>query len=101
MVSNLSRVWYKSVNEYRLLNFLNENNILVDCNNYQAIIWDTDEMYPQNEENVYIVRNGNIDDNKKILSFSEYSDILKILDVEIEVCKNYINKWFIENSLRK
>ena len=28
MVSNLSRVWYKSVNEYRLLNFLNENNIV-------------------------------------------------------------------------
>ena len=89
MVSKLNKVWYKSVNEIILLNFLHENDIITDCNDYQAIIWDTDEIYPQNDKNVYIVRNGDINNNK-ILSFSEYSDILKILDIEIEVCKNYL-----------
>jgi hypothetical protein len=88
-VNQLKKVWYK-INNSDLIEFLYKNGFIIDSKNYEAIIWDLEDTFPENDGNVYIVKNGDVN-NKKIISFKEYSDILKILDVEIMVCKNYIS----------
>jgi hypothetical protein len=80
-VNQFKKVWYKT-NNSDLIEFLYKNGFIIDSKNYEAIIWDLEDTFPENDGKVYIVKNGDVN-NKKIISFKEYSDILKILDVEI------------------